>query len=181
MGHLGVRVVLAASLMGLNGCGGEVEKLSLFAARAHAAVALAWVTTFTKVEDERPSPPQPDQCENCNGTGEIGDGAGISVTCPECDGTGVRSGFQQVSQPVVPAEEAHEVEQPAPVAEPTPAGPVPVTICENGTCRVVERSVIAQRPVRRIVTAPVRVMKERRTYGRRPVRRFFGRLCRRCR
>lgn len=40
----------------------------------------------------RPRPlPQPtpasDVCENCNGTGKLGDGT-VSVTCPVCDGTG---------------------------------------------------------------------------------------------
>ena len=39
-----------------------------------------------------PSPtPEPvgDKCENCNGTGKVGDGT-VFVKCPECDGTGKR-------------------------------------------------------------------------------------------
>ena len=36
----------------------------------------------------QPSPaPQSDACENCHGTGKIGDGK-IVMTCPECKGTG---------------------------------------------------------------------------------------------
>lgn len=36
----------------------------------------------------RPTPtPASDQCENCNGTGKIGDGR-IVVTCPVCKGSG---------------------------------------------------------------------------------------------
>lgn len=36
-----------------------------------------------------PPAPKPDagRCENCNGTGKIGDGR-IVMTCPECNGTG---------------------------------------------------------------------------------------------
>ena len=35
--------------------------------------------------------PQPvgDKCENCNGTGKVGDGR-VFVKCPVCDGTGKR-------------------------------------------------------------------------------------------
>ena len=32
-------------------------------------------------------PPRPEVCENCNGTGKVGDGR-VSVTCPVCKGTG---------------------------------------------------------------------------------------------
>ena len=36
----------------------------------------------------RPSnTPSSDTCENCNGTGKLGDGV-VSVKCPVCDGTG---------------------------------------------------------------------------------------------
>ena len=40
----------------------------------------------------KPDPaPQPvgDKCENCNGTGKVGDGR-VFVKCPVCDGTGKR-------------------------------------------------------------------------------------------
>lgn len=37
-----------------------------------------------------PTPePASDKCENCNGTGKVGDGR-VFVKCPECDGTGKR-------------------------------------------------------------------------------------------
>ncbi len=37
-----------------------------------------------------PTPePAGDKCENCNGTGKVGDGR-VFVKCPECDGTGKR-------------------------------------------------------------------------------------------
>jgi RecJ-like exonuclease len=37
-----------------------------------------------------PAPaPVGDKCENCNGTGKVGDGT-VFVKCPECDGTGKR-------------------------------------------------------------------------------------------
>lgn len=34
-----------------------------------------------------PAPPKPEVCENCNGTGKVGDGR-VGVTCPVCKGTG---------------------------------------------------------------------------------------------
>jgi len=37
----------------------------------------------------RPSPtPASDKCENCNGTGRIGDHTNITHPCPACGGTG---------------------------------------------------------------------------------------------
>lgn len=36
-----------------------------------------------------PSPPASDKCDNCNGTGIIGDGT-VKIQCPECKGTGKR-------------------------------------------------------------------------------------------
>ena len=39
----------------------------------------------------RPSPtPASDRCDNCNGTGRIGDHTNITHQCPACGGTGKR-------------------------------------------------------------------------------------------
>lgn len=53
---------------------------------------LACETAYATVRDrsqEKDPPPKPasDKCENCDGTGKIGDGR-IVHTCPECKGTG---------------------------------------------------------------------------------------------
>jgi RecJ-like exonuclease len=52
------------------------------------------VETARMVIASRATPPDatPDagECENCNGTGKIGDGR-IVMTCPECNGTGKES------------------------------------------------------------------------------------------
>jgi DnaJ-class molecular chaperone len=49
------------------------------------------VETARMVIASRAAPPAPtpdsDRCENCNGTGKIGDGR-IVMPCPECNGTG---------------------------------------------------------------------------------------------
>jgi len=45
---------------------------------AHMAVRLA---------AEIPPAPKSDKCENCDGTGKLGDGR-ITTTCPICKGTG---------------------------------------------------------------------------------------------
>lgn len=47
---------------------------------AHMAVRLA---------AEIPPAPKSDKCENCDGTGKLGDGR-ITTTCPICKGTGKR-------------------------------------------------------------------------------------------
>lgn len=44
---------------------------------------------YSLMEKTSPTPsPKPDGlCENCRGTGKVGDGR-VAVTCPVCDGTG---------------------------------------------------------------------------------------------
>lgn len=178
MGYLGVigRAVLCSSLLGVNGCGGDAGQVFQFAARAQAAIMLAWVTTFS--EPSPPPIPEPlpsEKCPNCNGTGEIGDGAGISVECPECDGTGkVNDAFSSGAK----------------VNETFITVSAPATVCENGVCRLAapaERSVMVQgQPVRNtarvIVSSRPAVRTVRFFQERRPVRRFVGRLLfRRCR
>ena len=37
-----------------------------------------------------PTPSGPTRCDNCNGTGKIGDGR-VVMTCPECNGEGVKA------------------------------------------------------------------------------------------
>lgn len=64
-----------------------------------------------------PTPKPSGICDNCNGTGKLGDGT-ISVTCPVCDGTGRK-------QPAVSAPRAAVVQPsktiPArPAAQPNP-------------------------------------------------------------
>jgi DnaJ-class molecular chaperone len=39
------------------------------------------------LKNAQPPAPVSDKCENCNGTGKVGDGR-VSVTCPVCKGTG---------------------------------------------------------------------------------------------
>lgn len=45
------------------------------------------ITYRLKPPSPSPAPAPSGQCENCNGTGKIGDGR-IVMTCPECRGTG---------------------------------------------------------------------------------------------
>ena len=51
-----------------------------------------------------PSLPSSDTCENCGGTGELGDGV-VSVECPVCEGTGkpVQPGKYQSTQQDCPS------------------------------------------------------------------------------
>ncbi len=43
-----------------------------------------------KISQEMAPAPKSDKCENCAGTGIIGDGR-VKITCPECKGTGKKS------------------------------------------------------------------------------------------
>ena len=54
--------------------------------------------------------PSSDICENCNGTGELGDGV-VSVKCPVCDGTGKPATIK--ADPTHPRMEAPAVKQDA--------------------------------------------------------------------
>lgn len=54
--------------------------------------------------------PSSDICENCNGTGELGDGV-VSVKCPVCDGTGKPATIK--ADPIHPRMEAPAVKQDA--------------------------------------------------------------------
>lgn len=54
---------------------------------ADIAAETAYATLKAR-QEIRPSPkPDSDKCENCNGTGKVGDGR-VFVKCPECDGAG---------------------------------------------------------------------------------------------
>lgn len=59
----------------------------------YASAAWSWSFATRGGQSPNPSPspsPSGDKCENCRGTGKLGDGT-VSVTCPVCGGTGKRS------------------------------------------------------------------------------------------
>jgi hypothetical protein len=62
------------------------------------------VETARMVIASRAAPPAPTpdagRCENCNGTGKIGDGR-IVMPCPECGGDGVKGEEKSVVHPSV--------------------------------------------------------------------------------
>lgn len=53
---------------------------------ADLAVETAYLHASGRVVPPKPAPAS-DKCDNCNGTGKIGDGR-IVMTCPVCGGTG---------------------------------------------------------------------------------------------
>ena len=53
-----------------------------------ACEAARMVATLRQGMPPTPVPPQPGKCQNCNGTGKIGDGR-IVISCSECGGDGV--------------------------------------------------------------------------------------------
>ena len=52
-----------------------------------ADLAVEAARMVTVMRQGMPPTPVDSRCENCNGTGKIGDGR-IIMTCPECKGTG---------------------------------------------------------------------------------------------
>jgi hypothetical protein len=70
------------------------------------------VETARMVIASRAAPPAPapdaGRCENCNGTGKIGDGR-IVMPCPECGGDGVKGAEKSVLHPAafVPCKECN--------------------------------------------------------------------------
>lgn len=52
-----------------------------------ADIACEAARMVTQLRGEIAPTPQSDTCENCHGTGVLGDGR-ISTKCPACDGTG---------------------------------------------------------------------------------------------
>jgi DnaJ-class molecular chaperone len=52
-----------------------------------ADMACETARMVTQLRQEMSPTPASDKCENCNGTGKIGDGR-IVMTCPVCGGTG---------------------------------------------------------------------------------------------
>jgi hypothetical protein len=83
----------------LSGCSQQLSKVDYDYEKAHAAVTLAkyQLDLPDVVPGPKPEPgPQPGgQCENCNGTGKVGDGR-VFVPCPKCGGDGIT---QSTSQP----------------------------------------------------------------------------------
>ena len=85
-----------------------------------------------------PSPDKPDQgdtCDECGGTGKLGDGT-VFVKCGACNGTG-----KKPAAAFDPPEEAAAFkaadEPPAPPAKPAPVAAKPITyrkVCRNGVC-----------------------------------------------
>lgn len=79
------RYCFAAMLvMSLAGCDAIIRPDTTTNGLALSSWAIAAATPV----DEKPKPaPDDGKCENCNGTGKVGDGR-VSVTCRACNGTG---------------------------------------------------------------------------------------------
>ena len=91
-----------------------------------------------------PSPTPGAKCENCRGTGIVGDGR-TGITCPVCNGTGVAPSQRPPASPETPVSSAGgQTPPPARFAAPGPpeavsvgtdGGPTFRVVCEDGVCR----------------------------------------------
>ena len=86
-----IRIATIIALILVTGCDG------ISPVRGRDAKAIACGVLATNSLDSAPSPsptpapkpaPGPTKCDNCNGTGRVGDGR-VSVPCPVCGGDGV--------------------------------------------------------------------------------------------
>lgn len=87
-----IKQLITLGLLLAVGCTPTSKPLDLDYEKAHAAVTLAAFTS-NLISDEdpiEPDTPVSDVCENCDGTGKLGDGR-VFVDCPVCDGTGKRT------------------------------------------------------------------------------------------
>jgi DnaJ-class molecular chaperone len=76
-------LVTSVMLMGIPGCGdAPVDRPDIVADLACETARMA-----VGLGQEMPPAPKSDKCENCDGTGKLGDGR-ITTTCPVCKGTG---------------------------------------------------------------------------------------------
>ena len=112
-----------------------VDRARLAADMAYAVVTVA----AAPAPSPSPSPtPATDACQECNGTGKLGDGR-VFVTCPDCNGTGKKPAAALDAAASVKAFKAAQAAQaPAPVkAGPPRDGRTYRKICDpkTGTCR----------------------------------------------
>jgi DnaJ-class molecular chaperone len=94
------------------GCVASLPADNAETAGVTADLACETARMVTVLRQTLPPTPASDKCENCNGTGRIGDGR-IVMTCPVCRGTGKPT--------------ATVVRHP------------PATICPDGSCKVPQR------------------------------------------
>ena len=81
------------------------------------------VVGFSAAAAEPVSKPKPDdnKCQNCNGTGVLGDGT-VKIKCPECDGTGkkIKENAKEKTKKLTTKEVAKPEEKV--ICKPTPTG-----------------------------------------------------------
>lgn len=97
-------------------------------------VVVAGFSAASLAGQDGPAPtPKGDECENCNGTGKVGDGRTM-LTCTVCDGTGKIKKETPVPAVVPPPEKKAEPESPkAPVTKSVAKGsPVAEENCAVG-------------------------------------------------
>jgi len=97
-----IRPIAIVAVLLLAGCEIPTPAPSPSVSGDSRYAAAAWSWSLATHGGRTPSPtPSPlgDQCENCHGTGRLGDGT-VSVTCPVCNGTGKR-----INQPAVEPDE----------------------------------------------------------------------------
>jgi hypothetical protein len=90
---------LLIALLFVVGCSPKRSEVNL--AQADAAAAIAWVAAVEAQSTPAPKPtPKPDgeDCENCDGTGKVGDGV-IEKTCQVCGGTGKKKRAMEAFAP----------------------------------------------------------------------------------
>lgn len=123
---------LAVFVMLLQGCADAAKSQPLPDLRAFIATSGMISIMSPSPAPLPPQPPSPGkrECENCRGTGIVGDGR-TGITCSVCGG----KGFVEGGPPVSPAGESAAARSPARSAAPGDDQPTFRIVCEDGVCR----------------------------------------------
>lgn len=129
--------VVATFAMLLQGCADAAKERPLPDLRAFIATSGVASLMSPSPAPLPPQPPAPEpgkrECENCHGTGIVGDGP-TSFTCAVCDGRGFVAG----GSPVSPAGGRAAARSPARSAAPGSDQPTFRIVCEDGVCRRIQ-------------------------------------------
>jgi hypothetical protein len=133
-----IRIAMAAALILAAGCQPAPPEAPKPDLRPFIASAGMYSLMGVSPAPLPPAPTPGATCENCHGTGKVGDGV-TAITCPICKGTGVTPNKAPVpTVGVVPKETLVPPAGVSPSVVTDGGGPVFRIVCEDGKCRRIQ-------------------------------------------